>query len=327
MSRKTVVYTLATIFIISAGSLLQAAEGWTTDYEAAKKQAAKEGKDILMDFTGSDWCGWCIRLKKEVFSQDAFKKQAPKHFVLLELDFPRAKKLDAKLMAQNEKLRNEFAIQGYPTIMLTDASGKPYAKTGYQAGGPEKYIAHLDEKRAAKTIRDESFAAAEKAKDDTEKAKLLDKALSMIEKTGGIPVLSVYGDVVSRIIELDSDGKAGLKDKYEERFALEKLNKKLQTGKFVEAIKEADTYLARKGGDKETKQKIAFLKARAVFMKSKGQDVKAAISALEVARAFAPETSIGKQIPNILKGLKAQAEKQTAKPAVKPSPPEPKKPE
>ena len=318
MSRKTVVYTLVALFISSAGSLLQAAEGWITDYEAAKKQAAKEGKDILMDFTGSDWCGWCIRLKKEVFNQEAFKKQAPKHFVLLELDFPRAKKLEAKLKAQNEKLRGEFAIEGYPTIMLTDAGGKPYAKTGYQAGGPEKYIAHLAEKRAAKTVRDESFAAAEKAKDDTEKAKLLDKALSMIEKTGGIPVLSVYGDVVARIIKLDSDNKAGLKSKYGARFALEDLNKKLQAGKYAEAIKGADAYLAEKGGEKEMKQKIAFLKARAVFMQSKGQDFKGAIAALEAARALAPETSVGKQIPNILKGLKAQAEKQAGKNAPKP---------
>ena len=138
----------------------------------------------------------------------------------------------------------------------------------------------------------------------------------MIEKTGGIPVLSVYGDVVARIIKLDSDNKAGLKSKYGARFALEDLNKKLQAEKYAEAIKGADAYLAEKGGEKEMKQKIAFLKARALFMQSK--DFKGAIAALEVARALAPETSIGKQIPNILKGLKAQAEKQAGKNAPKP---------
>ena len=123
MSRNTVVYTLVALLVLSMGNSLQSAEGWITDYEAAKKQAAKEGKDILMDFTGSDWCGWCIKLKKEVFSQEAFKKEAPKHFVLLELDYPRTKQLAPALKAQNEKLRTEFAIQGYPTIMLTDATG------------------------------------------------------------------------------------------------------------------------------------------------------------------------------------------------------------
>jgi thioredoxin-related protein len=300
--------------------MLQSAEGWLTDYEAAKKQAAKEGKDILMDFTGSDWCGWCIRLKKEVFSQETFKKEAPKHFVLLELDFPRSKQLEPKLKAQNNMLRDQFAVQGYPTIMLTDATGKAYAKTGYQPGGPEKYIAHLSEKRAAKIDRDENFAAAAKAKDDVEKAKLLDKALSKIEKTGGIPVLSVYSDVVAQIIKLDSADKAGLRSKYEERFALQELDKKLQGGKFDEAIQGADAFLAKKVGEKETKQKVAFLRARAIFMKSKGKDFKGAIAALEIARDFAPETQIGKQIPNILVGLKAQAAKQDGKAPAKPAP-------
>ena len=330
MSRSTVVYTLVALFFLSTGSVLQASEGWLTDYEAAKKQAAKEGKDILMDFTGSDWCGWCIRLKKEVFSQEAFKKEAPKHFVLLELDYPRSKQLAAKLKAQNEKLKNAFAIQGYPTIMLTDATGKAYAKTGYQPGGPEKYISHLGEKRAAKVERDKSFAAAAKAKDGVEKAKLLDQALSKIETSGGIPVLSVYSDVVAQIIKLDSADKAGLRSKYEKRFAIQELDKKLQAldkkmrgGKFDEAIQGADAFLAKEGSAKEAKQKFAFLRARAIFMKSEGKDFKGAIAALEIARGFAPETQIGKQIPNILTGLKAQAAKQDGKAPAKPAPPAP----
>ena len=76
MSRNTVVYTLVALLVLSVSNSLQSAEGWITDYEAAKKQAAKEGKDILMDFTGSDWCGWCIKLKDEVFSTPEFKSWA-----------------------------------------------------------------------------------------------------------------------------------------------------------------------------------------------------------------------------------------------------------
>ena len=74
MSRNTVVYTLVALFFLSTGSVLQASEGWLTDYEAAKKQAAKEGKDILMDFTGSDWCGWCKLMDKGVFAQEEWQK-------------------------------------------------------------------------------------------------------------------------------------------------------------------------------------------------------------------------------------------------------------
>ena len=64
---------------------------WVNEFEKAKQTAATEGKDLLMDFTGSDWCGWCIRLHKEVFDLDAFKTAAPKNFVLVELDYPNDK--------------------------------------------------------------------------------------------------------------------------------------------------------------------------------------------------------------------------------------------
>src|SRR6185369_16163584 len=94
--------------------------------------------------TGSDWCGWCIKLRGEVFDLDPFKAAAPKKFVLVELDYPRQKELPAELKAQNEKLQQEYKIQGFPTIYVMDAEGKPVAKTGYQAGGPEKYLEHLD---------------------------------------------------------------------------------------------------------------------------------------------------------------------------------------
>jgi thioredoxin-related protein len=121
------------------------AEGWLTDFEAAKKQAAAEKKDILVDFTGSDWCGWCIKLDKEVFSTPAFKAQ--KDFVLVSLDFPRRKEIPADQKAKNEALMRQWGVQGFPTIILTNASGQAYGRTGYQPGGPEKYLAHLADLR------------------------------------------------------------------------------------------------------------------------------------------------------------------------------------
>ena len=75
---------------------------WLTDWEAAKAQAQRSNKPILINFTGSDWCGWCIRLKQEVFSQDAFKNWAAQKVVLFEADFPRKKALPPNLQAQNQ---------------------------------------------------------------------------------------------------------------------------------------------------------------------------------------------------------------------------------
>jgi thiol-disulfide isomerase/thioredoxin len=153
------------------------AEGWLTDFEAAKKQAAAEKKDILVDFTGSDWCGWCIKLDKEVFSTDAFKAQ--KDFVLVSLDFPRRKEIPADQKARNEALMRLWGVRGFPTIILTNAKGEAYARTGYQAGGPDKYLPHLAELRkqnnaaGIKAFGDEqSKLAAAAAKDAERGAKL-----------------------------------------------------------------------------------------------------------------------------------------------------------
>ena len=116
---------------------------WETDLEVAKKRAKDEDKVILADFTGSDWCGWCIKLKKEVFDKPEFKEYAKKHLVMLELDFPHEKRLPAKEKEQNEKLSQEFKVEGFPTILLMNAKGKEVGRTGYQDGGPEKYVEHL----------------------------------------------------------------------------------------------------------------------------------------------------------------------------------------
>jgi len=116
---------------------------WETDLQVAKKRAKEENKQILADFTGSDWCGWCIRLKKEVFDLPEFQEYAKKNLIMLELDFPRQKELPAGLKEQNDKLAQEFKVEGFPTILLMNSRGKEINRTGYQEGGPEKYIEHL----------------------------------------------------------------------------------------------------------------------------------------------------------------------------------------
>ena len=132
--------TLATLaFALLAILPAVAAPTWLTDLDEAKKVAAKEKKDILVDFTGSDWCGWCIKLKKEVFDLPAFEA-ATKKFVLVELDFPSKKAQSDEVKTKNRAAQQKYGITGFPTILLMDAQGEVYARTGYQAGGPEKYV-------------------------------------------------------------------------------------------------------------------------------------------------------------------------------------------
>jgi protein disulfide-isomerase len=116
---------------------------WQTNFDAAKRKAKDEQRFLLVDFTGSDWCPWCMKLKGEVFDQAEFKAEAPKRFVLVELDYPRRKQLAAELKKQNDQLKKRYRISEYPTILLLDATGRVVARTGYQPGGAAQYLKHL----------------------------------------------------------------------------------------------------------------------------------------------------------------------------------------
>lgn len=118
--------------------------GWGDDYKKALEQAKADKKMVLLDFTGSDWCGWCIKLNKEVFSKPKFKEYAGKNLVLVEVDFPQGKKLPKKVQEQNEELSKQYSIQGYPTIVVLDSEGKKIGELGYLEGGPEAFTAELE---------------------------------------------------------------------------------------------------------------------------------------------------------------------------------------
>ena len=135
---------LSTLVLAATAFFAQAKEGWLDDFDKAKEQAKKENKTILLDFTGSDWCGWCKKLDAEVFSQQAFKDYAAKKLVLVEVDFPKGFKLPEKVAKQNEKLGQKYKVNGYPTVVLLSFSGKEKGQLGYVEGGPEAFIKALE---------------------------------------------------------------------------------------------------------------------------------------------------------------------------------------
>ena len=132
----------AALTLVASSAL--AAAGWGDDYEKGLAQAKAEKKLVLLDFTGSDWCGWCIKLDKEVFSKKEFKDYAKDNLVLVEVDFPQTKKLAKKLKEQNDKLQAQYGIKGYPTIVVLNPDGKKVGELGYQEGGPTAFTAKLD---------------------------------------------------------------------------------------------------------------------------------------------------------------------------------------
>lgn len=141
--KKRLVLTWMTAGVAAVNVL--AGEGWLTDFDQARREAAEKGRPILVDFSGSDWCGWCIRLDREVFSQEAFKTFAEENLVLFLADFPRQKTQPDELVQQNRKLMNEYGVRGFPTVLLLDEKGGVLARTGYRPGGAEPYVEHLKE--------------------------------------------------------------------------------------------------------------------------------------------------------------------------------------
>lgn len=129
---------------VLAAGVFAMPEGFTDDWNAALKRAEKENKTVLALFTGSDWCIWCQRLEGEVFSKKEFSAEVVKDFVPVFLDFPRNQSLvKPAVLKRNRELAEKYGIQGYPTVLLLDAKGEVIGRTGYQAGGPVKYMADL----------------------------------------------------------------------------------------------------------------------------------------------------------------------------------------
>ncbi len=139
---------LLTLLFILGSYAVEAQElVWNNNLKNSIEISNKTKKPLLLFFTGSDWCGWCIRLQTEVFKTPEFKKWANENVVLVELDFPRRTVLAPEITEQNNQLQQFFAVQGYPTVWFVNATlndGKinmdKLGNTGYLAGGPKVWL-------------------------------------------------------------------------------------------------------------------------------------------------------------------------------------------
>jgi protein disulfide-isomerase len=136
--------------LLFAGSFAAEAQElvWETNVTKAMAISNETKKPLLLFFTGSDWCGWCIRLQKEVLKTPEFAAWAKENVVLVELDYPRKAPQTEDIKKQNNELQMAFGIQGFPTIILANATTKEgkvnfegIGSTGYVAGGPSAWLA------------------------------------------------------------------------------------------------------------------------------------------------------------------------------------------
>lgn len=208
----------ASAFFLLPAALVAPALGaeWLTDFDAAKARAAKEGKAVLIDFTGSDWCGYCIKLRRDVFDKENFADYAKDKFILLEIDQPRKAKMDPAQLAANRKLAESYGVDGYPTVLVVDSEGT-------LMGGFCGYPGSADE---VQDLLDEAYANYKKLR-DAGKDKKLEVLRSIYDELD--EDLQECADSLRRaIVAADPEDKAGLRKsmaaKEERRVILDELH-------------------------------------------------------------------------------------------------------
>lgn len=180
-----------------------AAVEWTTDLDAATARAATEGKSVLVDFTGSDWCGYCIQLKKNVLDKPEFETFAKDKFIFVEVDVPRnVAKIGQELYAKNQQLCNKYKIQGFPTILALSPEG--YIVGGFTGGAN---MTQVKAKLTAALANADKVKSAQKLQ-GSEKAKLLAEVHNSLQPD----LKSSNTQMMQDIAAADVDNVTGMKD-------------------------------------------------------------------------------------------------------------------
>lgn len=287
--------SLALTVAASAHGWDEEAVYWVDDYDEALSLAELTGKDMLVDFSGSDWCRWCIKLDEEVFSHNEFIDEARKDFILVLLDFPDKKENRAKIRnpKRNAEIKAKFKVNGYPTVLLLDKKGNPYARTGYREGGPAAYTKHLNHLKESHSRMKSLLEKAGEA--GSGQAAALLKVFEYIEGleeldfgynlSVGFPDLSKQA---VRAFELDPENESGLKSKAV-NFLLADAQNKLQVERdpegaltLVEGILQKHTF-----ADKEREIWAQYL-AGTACLQAKG-DKKKALGHYNRALELGPE--------------------------------------
>jgi len=295
-------FQVLSLGVLMTSGLLAMGDGWGSDYKAAKKQAAEEGKDLLIEFTGSDWCPPCMALMKTITGVESFVEGASDDFVLLALDYPKQTPQTEEVKAHNAALLERYQVRAYPTVLLCDATGKVYAKTGFQKGTPATYLALLAELKKIKGKRDEAMAKVGPLK-GVQKAKALIAALEPLQRE--VRTL-YYEEEKQQILALDPEDVTGLRKKEEVVEKIDGLMAKVMPaingGQTDEVVNLVDEFQKAeiKNLSTDQKQQLAIIKVEAFF---RVKDAANALKALDEVVEIAPESNLSKQVPKLKSDL------------------------
>ncbi|MDR2982452.1 MAG: thioredoxin family protein [Puniceicoccales bacterium] len=234
---------------------------WLTDMEDAKRQAAQSGKDILVAFVANDSFPWSQRLDADVFSRPAFAVIANKSFVFVMVDFPKTYSLTPEQAKKNTELRKNWGVRSFPTVILADAHGRPYAVTGYRNVGAADYARHLESLLQVREQRDQYFSAAY-GTEGMSRAIMLSQGLRLMDED---VVLRHYKEELSELRYLDPMDATGLSGDIEFTPKLDSLREKVvrlirQQKDYDGALKAVDDFIVYEAPIGEHLQKALFLK-------------------------------------------------------------------
>lgn len=271
---------------------------WSSDFSNSKKAAAEKDKLMLVNFTGSDWCHWCVTLKKEVFDEKAFEAAADK-YVLVELDFPQDEKIiTPEQRKANEEVAQKYGVQGFPTVLLMTSKGVPVARTGYQEGGAEAYLTHLE------TIT-EPWEKLKSAEGEDRR----DALVAFLRNVSGPDIEAYYPDEFAELKKLDPQDESGFIAEMELGNAMVEfegmVEEGLSSGDFDTVLTSVDKFIETHNPEGEQLQHI--LMARVMVYVEQGEKEKAFTQIDEMA-ALAPESEMAANLEEIKESISSHLE-------------------
>ena len=286
---------------------------WGTDLDQALAVAAKDNRPVLVEFTGSDWCHWCMVLREKVLNTPEFEAfVAEKGLLLVELDYPSTPgKATSEQMAVREQVLRKYDVKGFPTVLLTDAKGQPFAMLAGSAEGPRQYTGRIQAALDAKAQYDAALAAADRL-EGVERAQALVKALELLPPECRL----LQADVLEDIMRNDAEDVTGIRKARELATRLKEQRKMLS--EFVEKARDRDEEAhLRKAGELLKREDLLPPIRMAIYIHVSNyyvarQDLAKTLEYLKAAVEVAPESREAKNLQPWINTLEKKLAEQKA---------------
>lgn len=275
---------------------------WHRDYASGLAEAQAEQKDLLIVFTGTDWIEICEKFHDEILSEPEFIDAVSPEYALVKLEYPKDGGLPREEAAQKALLREAYRVRGFPTVVLTDASGRPYGLNGYQPAAPREYA---DQILGIKQVRSSALAAAEGAAEATGRAKAEKIALTIPDLPGPL-LVRFFQKEMEAVLAADPADELKLGSDYRLLLAEASYSRQIQElaagSQWAEMIALTDQFITENGLQGERLQ--AALINRAGFERRAGR-IEKSLESLQQAEAIDPESEPGREAAALLKDPRA----------------------